>query len=158
MKKILYIDMDGVLVDFFSAMDDWFEKYPHLKERFKKNPDHIHGIFRNPPPIMGAIEAVNKLYQSDKYEMFIATAAPWGNPDAASDKRYWIETYFGNMFHKRMFVTHRKDFLIGDYLIDDRTKNGAGEFKGELLRFGWDYENKRWNEYPDWVSILNKLL
>jgi 5'-nucleotidase len=158
MKKILYIDMDGVLVDFTSAIEEWFSKYPHLKERYKNNPDHIHGIFRNPPPITGAIEAVNKLHESGKYEMFIATAAPWGNPDAASDKRYWIETYFGNMFHKKMFVTHRKDLLLGDYLIDDRTKNGAGQFKGELLKFGWNYETEEWNEYPNWNTILEKLL
>jgi 5'-nucleotidase len=158
MKKILYIDMDGVLVDFTSAIEEWFSKYPHLKERYKNNPDHIHGIFRNPPPIIGAIEAVNKLHESGKYEMFIATAAPWGNPDAASDKRYWIETYFGNMFHKKMFVTHRKDLLLGDYLIDDRTKNGAGQFKGELLKFGWNYETEEWNEYPNWNTILEKLL
>jgi hypothetical protein len=47
---------------------------------------------------------------------------------------------------------------MGDYLIDDRIKNGAGEFKGELLRFGWAYETETWNEYPTWESILKKLL
>lgn len=150
--------MDGVLVDFTSAINKWFDKYPHLKDRFSNNPDHIHGIFRNPNPIEGAINAVKKLYESGKYELFIATAAPWGNPDAATDKRYWIEQHFGNIFHKKMFITHRKDLLIGDYLIDDRVKNGAGEFKGELLKFGWDYENQKWNEYPSWEHILKKLL
>lgn len=150
--------MDGVLVDFTSAIKEWFSKYPHLVDRYKNNPDHIHGIFRKPKPIDGSIEAVKKLYESGKYELFIATAAPWGNPDAATDKRYWIEEHFGNMFHKKMFITHRKDLLIGDYLIDDRIKNGAGEFKGELLKFGWDYENERWNKYPNWDSILEKLL
>jgi hypothetical protein len=48
--------------------------------------------------------------------------------------------------------------LIGDYLIDDRTANGAGEFGGELLQFGWAYETETWNEYPTWESILKKLL
>lgn len=48
--------------------------------------------------------------------------------------------------------------LIGDYLIDDRLANGAKDFKGELLRFGWDYENQKWNEYPNWDSILEVLL
>lgn len=57
-----------------------------------------------------------------------------------------------------MFVTHRKDLLIGDYLIDDRTKNGAGEFSGELLQFGWNYEEQLWNKYSNWNSILSKLL
>jgi len=158
-KKIIYIDMDGVLVDFNQALEDWFEKHPHLKERYKDNPDHIQGIFRNPKPIDGAIEAVKKLHESGKYELFIATSAPWGNPMSLSDKRFWIEDYFGEMFHKRLFTTHRKDLLVGDYLIDDRLKNGAGEFSGELLRFGYDWENDFLpNEYPSWDDILERLL
>ena len=158
-KKIVYIDMDGVLVDLEKAFDKFFKLHPYLKERYKDNPDHIQGIFRNPPPIKGAIEAVKKLHESGKYELMIATAAPWGNPGSNADKRFWIEDYFGNLFHKKMFITHRKDLLMGDYLIDDRIKNGAGEFKGELLRFGLDWENNnKPNEYPTWDSILTKLL
>ena len=158
-KKIVYIDMDGVLVNFDYAIKDFFNKYPHLEERYKNNPDHIQGLFRNPPPIEGAIKAINKLAESGKYELFIATAAPWGNPMSSMDKRFWIEEHFGNLFHKKMFVTHRKDLLMGDYLIDDRTKNGAGEFSGELLRFGYDWENdNKPNEYPTWESILDYLL
>jgi 5'(3')-deoxyribonucleotidase len=98
------------------------------------------------------------LAESGKYELYIATAAPWGNPSAAMDKRFWIEEHFGDLFYKKMAVTHLKNMLIGDYLIDDRTANGAGEFKGELLRFGWAYETETWNEYPTWESIIKKLL
>ena len=91
--------------------------------------------------------------------MFIATSSPWGNPEALTDKRYWVEYYFGEMFHKRLITTHRKDLLMGDYLIDDRLKNGAAEFNGELLRFGYDFENNNSpNEYPNWNSILDYLL
>ena len=57
-----------------------------------------------------------------------------------------------------MFITHRKDLLVGDYLIDDRLANGAGNFKGELFRFRWDYEKKIWNEYRDWDSVIKYLL
>jgi 5'-nucleotidase len=157
-KKIVYIDMDGVLVDLQAAFDKVFEQNPKLKEQYKDNPDHIQGIFRTPPPIEGAIEAVKKLHESGKYELFIATSAPWGNPLSASDKRFWIEEHFGNLFHKKMFVTHRKDLLMGDYLIDDRTKNGAGEFSGELLQFGVNWETGIEGPYPNWESILNHLL
>lgn len=158
-KKIVYIDMDGVLVDLNSHIKKWFENHPHLEERYKNNPDHIPGIFRNPPPIEGAIEAVKKLAESGKYELFIATAAPWGNPDSLTDKRYWIENHFGNILHKRLITTHRKDLLMGDYLIDDRLKNGAGDFSGKLLRYGVDWENdNKPNEYPTWESILEYLL
>jgi 5'-nucleotidase len=158
-KKIVYIDMDGVIVDFGKAIKDWFEKHPHLEERYKTHPDHIQGLFRIAPPIKGAIEAIKKLHNSGKYELFIATSAPWGNPQSLTDKRFWLEDYFDNIFHKRLFTTHRKDLLMGDYLIDDRLKNGAGEFGGELLRFGYDWENdNKPNEYPDWDSILDYLL
>jgi len=158
-KKIVYIDMDGVIVNFGWAIQDWFDKHPHLVERYKEFPDHILGLFRNPPPIEGAIEAINKLAESGKYDLFIATAAPWGNPDSLTDKRYWIENHFGELFHKRLITTHRKDLLLGDYLIDDRLKNGAGEFSGELLRYGLDWENdNKPNEYPTWESILEYLL
>ena len=157
-KKIVYIDMDGVLVNLQSEINKFFKLHPELKERYKDNPDHIQGLFRNPPPVEGAIEAVKKLHQSGKYELFIATSAPWGNPMSASDKRFWIEDHFGKLFHKKMFVTHRKDLLMGDYLIDDRTKNGAGEFSGELLQFGVNWETGKEGPYPNWKSILEYLL
>ena len=158
-KKIVYIDMDGVIVDFGKAINDWFEKHQHLEERYKTHPDHIQGLFRIAPHIKGAIDAIKKLNDSGKYELFIATSAPWGNQQSLTDKRFWLEDYFDNIFHKRLFTTHRKDLLMGDYLIDDRLKNGAGEFSGELLRFGYDLENdNKPNEYPDWDSILDYLL
>ena len=157
-KKIVYIDMDGVLVDLGKAFDKFFELHPYLQDRYKDCPDHIQGVFRNPPAIEGAIEAVKKLAGSGKYDLFIATSAPWGNAGSAMDKRFWIEEHFGNLFHKRMFVTHRKDLLLGDYLIDDRTKNGAGEFSGELLQFGVNYEDGVEGPYPNWQSILDYLL
>ena len=150
--------MDGVLVNLQSEINKFFKLHPELKERYKNNPDHIQGLFRNPPPIEGAIEAVKKLHESGKYELFIATSAPWGNPMSASDKRFWIEDHFGKLFHKKMFVTHRKDLLMGDYLIDDRTKNGAGEFSGELLQFGVNWETGKEGPYPNWESILEYLL
>lgn len=155
-KKRILIDMDGVLVDLNSEINKWFDEHPHLKERYETHPDHIHGIFRNPEPVYGAIDAVNKL--KDKYDLFICTAAPWGNPDAASDKRYWIEKYFGNLFHKKMIITHRKDLIYADYLIDDSYSNGVRDFKGEVISFGVDYKTGLPNEYKTWKEILDRLL
>lgn len=40
---------------------------------------------------------------------------------------------------------------MGHYLIDDRTKYGAGEFIGEHIMFGSD-------KYTDWDAVLKKLL
>ena len=50
-KKIVYIDMDGVIVDFGKAVTDWFDKHPHLVDRYKGFTDHIQGLFRISKPI-----------------------------------------------------------------------------------------------------------
>lgn len=157
-KEILYLDMDGVLVNLDQAIKQWYDRFPHLKERYHLFPDHIHGIFRDAKPIDGAVNGVHELMKSGKYDLFVATAAPWGNPEAASDKRYWIEREFPHIFHKRIVVTHRKDLLMGNYLVDDSLGNGAKDFKGTLLRFGTDYKTGQVNEYPTWDDLLNRLL
>jgi len=156
-KKIILIDMDGVIADFGKELKK-LKTSNKISTDLLKHPDLIEGIFKELTPINGAIESIIKIHDSGLYDLFIATTAPWGNPGSLTDKRLWIENHFGDLFKNKMFVTHRKDMLIGDYLIDDRLANGAESFKGELLRFGWDYENKKWNEFRDWNSILNFLL
>ena len=49
-----------------------------------------------------------------------------------------------------MIITHRKDLVEGDYLIDDRGKNGTSEFKGKRIQFGSE-------KFPDWNSVLAYL-
>ena len=156
-KEIIYIDMDGVLADFGKAKKWHLENNPNLDERLKTNPDLIQGIFKDLEPIDQAIESVFKLHDSGNFELFIATTSPWDNPEAAMHKRLWVEKHFDDLFHKKMFVTHRKDLLIGDYLIDDRLDTNAVDFAGELLSFGWNYKQEKWNPYPTWESVLARL-
>ena len=144
--KTLFIDMDGVIVDFLQSAKNSseYDKYRHCL-------DKIPDVFLYAPPMEHAIDSVIKLIDSGKYEVYIASTAPWGNINSLSHKRIWIEKYFGDTLKKRLILTHRKDFLMGDYLIDDRTKNGAGEFKGKLLHFGSQ-------KFPDWKTVLLYLL
>jgi 5'(3')-deoxyribonucleotidase len=145
-KKRIYFDMDGVLVDFESGIAKIDEA---TKEQYKGRLDEIPGIFALMEPIPGAAEVVRLLARN--YDVFILTTSPWNNPTAASDKVEWVKKYLDDVFHKRLIITHRKDLLDGDYLVDDREKNGAGEFKGELLKFGSE-------QFPDWEAILKYLL
>lgn len=138
--------MDGVIVDFMQSV----KNHPEI-EKYKNEIDALPNVFLNALPMEHAIDSVGKLLDCGKYEVYIASTAPWGNIDSLSHKRIWIEKYFGDRLKKRLILTHRKDFLMGDYLIDDRLKNGAGEFKGELLHFGT-------TKYPDWKSVLEYLL
>lgn len=157
-KQIVYIDMDGVIVDFKNEIDLHFQKDKSLAINYRENPDEIPGIFKNPKPVEGAIESILKLSEHGQYDLFIATSATWRNVESAMHKREWIEYYFGDLFKKKMIITHRKDLLLGDYLIDDREANGAKDFKGELISFGWAYETEKWNKYPTWADVLKKLL
>jgi len=146
MKKILYIDMDNVLVDFPSAFEYLNE---NILKKYEGRLDEIPGIFALMKPVEGAVEAFKKL--SQKYDTYILSTSPWNNPTAWSDKLEWVKKYLGDMAYKRLILTHHKNLNKGDYLIDDRTKNGAGEFEGELILFGSD-------RFPNWESVLDYLL
>ena len=146
-KKRIYFDMDGVLVDFESGLAKVDEA---TKEQYKGKLDEIPGLFALMEPIPGAAEVV-RLLARNNYDLFILTTSPWNNPTAASDKIEWVKKHLDDIFHKRVIITHRKDLLEGDYLIDDRAKNGASEFKGEWIQFGSE-------KFPDWETILKYLL
>lgn len=146
MKKILYVDMDNVLVDFPSGIK---RISPELKQQYENDLDEVPGIFSLMDPMPGAIEAYKKL--SEIYDTYILSTAPWENPSAWSDKLLWVKKHLGKEAYKRLILSHNKNLNKGDYLIDDRTKNGAGEFEGEHIHFGTD-------KFPDWESVCDYLL
>jgi 5'-nucleotidase len=146
MKKILYIDMDNVLVDFPSGIAQLDSA---TKETYFDNYDDVPGIFALMEPIKDAISSFNLL--AEKYDTYILSTAPWKNPSAWSDKLLWVKKYLGESAYKRLIISHHKDLNKGDYLIDDREKNGAKDFEGELILFGSE-------KFKDWIAVKNYLL
>jgi 5'-nucleotidase len=146
MKKILYIDMDNVLVDFPSA-------FPKIsaedKAKYEGRLDEVPSIFSLMEPIPDALEAFKKL--SVKFDTYILSTSPWENPSAWSDKIIWVKKYVGEYAYKRLILSHHKNLNMGDYLIDDRLKNGADKFMGEHIHFGSD-------KFPDWDAVTSYLL
>ena len=138
--------MDNVLVDFQSGLDQQSEQ---TLQQYAGRLDEIPGLFGKMKPLVGAIDAVHQL--NEYYDLFILSTAPWNNPSAWSDKVKWVTEYLDDLFHKRMVITHRKDLCQGDYLIDDRGKNGTSEFSGEWIEFGSE-------RFPGWQSVLDYLI
>jgi len=147
-KINLFIDMDGVLAEFVKAA--------HAHKDYEKYKDKLGLIkvdFSKLDVINGAIPAIQKLVESNKYNMYLASTAPWGQPESLTAKRLWIEKYFP-MFKKKVIFTHNKELLChnsSDIIIDDRLKNGVELWNGVHLHFG-----QPGNE--NWEQILTKLL
>lgn len=144
-QKRIYVDMDNVLVDFQSGIDLLDDA---TRSAFENRLDEVPGIFAQMKPMPGAIEAMHELHKH--FDLYILSTAPWNNPSAWSDKLKWVTTHLDNIFHKRLIITHCKNLCKGEYLIDDRGKNGASEFEGEWIQFGSQ-------QFPDWQSIINYL-
>jgi len=84
MRKILYVDMDNVLVDFLSGVAQLDEK---LTREFDGRLDEVPGIFSLMGPIEGAVESFATLAQH--FDTYVLSTSPWENPSAWSDKLEW---------------------------------------------------------------------
>ena len=109
--------MDNVLVDFKSGLD---RVPPEIKAQYendgtgKPHHDDIPGLFSLMDPMPGAIEAVKAIAASGKYEMYILSTAPWGNPSSWSDKLLWVKKHLDSdkpdgVFYKRIVLSHHKN-------------------------------------------------
>ena len=138
---LIYVDMDNVLVDFNSGIEK-LNLDPNMSDL-----DEVDGIFSQMIPLKRAIEGYNRLVELG-YDVYILSTAPWKNPSAWSDKLIWVKKYIGENAKKRLILSHNKNLNKGDFLIDDRLANGAGEFEGKLIRFGSD-------EFPNWEVVID---
>jgi 5'-nucleotidase len=152
MKK-LYIDLDGVVCDFDKAIlalcadlihMNSIERENTVERLIKNNPS----FFENLPPVDGAIESVQKMFEL--YDVYFLSTPMWAIPESYSGKRIWIEKHFGELSKKRLILTHRKDLIIGEYLIDDRIMHGVSKFMGTHIHFGTA-------QFPDWETTFNYL-
>ena len=154
-KPKLFLDMDNVLVDtllILNAIDMGGETVA--------KPDQIPGIFRDLPPVPGAIDAVNKL--RDYYELYILSTAPWQNASAWQDKLIWLQHHFGDdeksPFYKRVILAHDKSLSRTPeaILVDDRPYHGASGWDDATMDSQWvqyGYEPKM-----TWQTGLVELL
>mgnify|MGYP003627769123 FL=1 len=144
--EIVYFDMDGVLVDFMSGVS----KYPKkTQELYKDNLDEIPNVFSQMNPYPDMVQFAKDMYNDKRYDVYILSSPSSDNPSSWTDKFNWVQKHLP-MFKRRLILSHNKNLNIGDYLIDDRTKNGAGGFTGEHIYYGT-------NKYLDVNSLRKKF-
>lgn len=155
-KTKIFVDMDGVLVNFQSGIDKLSEatKREYADDgKGKSHYDDVPGIFSLMEPMAGAIEGVRAL-KDNGYDLYILSTAPWGNPSAWSDKVAWVTKHLDDVFHKKVIITHCKGLLAAQkdaFLIDDRTGHGATDFGERHIQFGTE-------KFPDWNSVVRYFL
>ena len=142
-KKIIYIDMDGVIANFAKAAEELGN--PHRPDKYVD--------YRNFELIPGAQKALIKLNKD--FDIFIASTPPWDRPEEWGDKREWLAKHFP-WLKRKLILTHRKDLLIGDILIDDTRWRGQPDFQGDWFWFNKDWDTRDWKACLEWI-YKNKI-
>jgi len=138
--------MDGVISDFKLAC-----KLQGLDKKQMNAPDK-HLDFSLSPVMYGAKEAVAAL-EAMGHDLYIASTPPWRQPKAWMDKRLWVDHHFP-MLRRKVVLTHHKNLLLGDVLIDDTSYRGQPDFNGEWIHFGKD--GLGWIETLEIIKNINK--
>lgn len=149
-KKILHLDMDGVLADFVRAVKalspntdlEFYSK--EVDDICAANPYIFHTLY----PIRDAVPSVIELF--DLADVYFLSTPMWHVPLSYTGKRVWLETHFGKQAEKKLILTHRKDLVHGDIIVDDTDRHGVSEFKGIHVHFATE-------KFPDWKTTLPYL-
>lgn len=139
----VFIDMDGVIVDFEAYMAKWGMTGDQVKKH--------EGAYLSMRPIEGAIAAVRSIIGAG-FEVWIATKPPTGIAFAYGDKAAWVLHHLPEL-KRRIIVTHHKGMLgrPGDVLIDDRPhKAHCDEFAGDVVTFGGAIQ---WPQVLAWLGV-----
>ncbi|HJV45967.1 MAG TPA: hypothetical protein VJ824_09635 [Bacillota bacterium] len=174
-KKTLLLDMDDVIVDqsltwvkriyektgIHFNREEWtdWQLSNHLPsdivhlifEEINKEP----GFFRYLPPKEGAIEGIREL--SCYYDIVFVSA---GEHYAYQDKYYWIEDNLPFLPKPNLILTHRKDLIIGDILVDDGPHNLLSSPVKTKIVFDGPW-NKQLTQFPRvhrWEQLVELLI
>ena len=137
----VFVDMDGVLVDFAGFM----AKHNLSPDETKR----MHGAYLAMEPYPEGLAGVRSLMAMG-YEVWIATKPPTGLPFAYADKVAWVLEHLPEL-KRSIIITHDKGLLgdAGDFLIDDRPhKANCERFQGTLIRF---------TNGKTWADVLEEL-
>lgn len=141
-KKIVFLDLDGVLADFDAAAVDQ-NGSKDLSKMFVK------GFFRSLPIKEGAKEAVDRLRQYQGIQLCIGSKPVKTNLWSTIEKYEWVQEHFPFLL-PNVTLTFNKGLLLGDFLVDDDSI-WKELFRGEFILFD------RERPHESWDVVLNRL-
>ena len=115
------------------------------------------GFFADLAPLPGAVESLRRLQQ--RCELVVVTASP---RPAMADKAAWVRHHLPFVPKHNLVITHRKDLVRGDIMIDDAPRN-LRHFAGERILFDYPYnrdfqECHRVRGWPEAEALVHRLL
>lgn len=142
-KKIVFLDLDGVLADFDAAAVDR-NGNKDLSKMF------VRGFFRGLSVKEGARQAVDRLRQYRGIQLCIGSKPVKTNLWSTVEKYEWVQEHFPFLLH-HVTLTFDKGLLLGDFLVDDDSL-WRDRFRGEFILFD------RENPHASWATVENRLL
>lgn len=141
-KTFIFVDMDGVLADFF-GVDGAVERFENEKD-----------FFKNLAPIKPNVEAVRRMVDAG-IKVFILTASPHDRADG--DKREWLEKYLPEIKWENI-ITMRIGEKKSDYvlkkgriiLFDDYGKN-CRDFQADGFEA---YKIDKWHTISRYLNLI----
>lgn len=153
--KIVYVDMDDVLADFWSSAMDPHSK--QVREHMMWDKDFFLNI-KPMPGAKGALFEINKM----GFDIWILSQPLAESPESYTDKAKWVQIHFPQ-FYKKLILTQDKGLKLGHYLIDDNREKWQQKFEqngGKFIHFpygGYNY-SKTWalcpNPEKSWRDIV----
>lgn len=126
-KPILYVDMDNVIVDFFSH-----PRYFVPKDSYNDEAIYKKGFFRELKPLPYSLQVVKALHEREDLDVYILTHGLAGSSYCYQEKVDWIKEHLPEMTD-RLIITCDKALNKGDFLIDDDIK--WNDFEGKFIEF-----------------------
>jgi len=180
-KKVILVDADGVLLDWFHSFSQWmeFHGYPivvkgeyQIEKTFDIPKEHAKALARHfnesariehLPPFRDAIKYVRKLHEEHGYVFHCITSLS-ADPFAAKLRQKNLKALFGETAFEKVLCLDTgadKDEALAPYKdtgcvwVEDKFENAVAGLNAGLTPFLIDHAHNKAQNHPDIQRVSN---
>lgn len=153
-SKIVYIDLDDTLADFYKATRG-------LDGKVQEEKMYVPDFFFNLQTIPGAQGAVRRILTMG-FDVWILSQPLAEHHPSYGDKAKWIGVHFPHLWNK-VILTQDKGLHLGSYLIDDNLEKWKPKFEktgGKFIHFNYNrnlanpdhFHSNEWDRVCEFLS------